>query len=107
MPAQLVEVTKVLQRQRRSLSVTLVGIPQKGRAPTREDFWECQKILDGTKGSLRKACKCQTEASDKLWDMNRETERALDTLTLLYERIVQVNSDFAKVDTEFVREFAG
>ena len=38
--------------------------------------------------------------------MNRKTERALETLALLYMRLEQFNSDFAKVDKEFDKEFS-
>ena len=48
--------------------------------------------------SLRKTYKNQTEANDKVWDLNRELERALDSLALFYERFEQVNSDLAAAD---------
>ena len=38
--------------------------------------------------------------------MNWKTERALETLALLYARCDQVNSDLAKADKEFDKEFA-
>ena len=67
----------------------------------REDLWELQKILDGKKGSLKKTYTCQTGANDTVWDLNRKTARALETLALLYTRFEQVNCDLAKVDEDF------
>ena len=69
-----------------------MGAPENPR-------WEKQ-------GSPKTTYRCQTEASDKVWDLNRKTERALDTLAILCERFEQVNSDVAKVDKEIDREFA-
>ena len=40
----------------------------------REDLWELRKILGGHKGSLRENCKCQTEANDRVWVLNRDEE---------------------------------
>ena len=48
------------------------------------------------KASLRKTYKNQTEADVKVWALNRETERALDTLASFYGLFVhQLNSDVA------------
>ena len=52
--------------------------------------------------SLKKTHTCQTEANDKVWDLNW----ALETLAILYVRFEQVNSDPAKVVKEFDRKFA-
>ena len=59
---------------------------------TREDLWELQT----KKGSLKKTCMCQTEANDKVWDLNRKTERAFETSALLYTRFEQINGELAR-----------
>ena len=48
-----------------------------------------------------KTCMCQTEASDEVWDLNMQTETALNTLAILFERFEQVNSDLANVAKNF------
>ena len=57
-------------------------------------------------GNLKKTYQCQTEANDKVWDLNRKTEKALETLALLYTRFEQINSDLDKVDKDFDKEFS-
>ena len=71
----------------------------------RQDRWELQKVLDEKERRPDKTYKCQTEANDKVWDRNQKTKRALETLAILQARFEQVNSDLAKVDKEFDREF--
>ena len=41
----------------------------------------------------------------KVWDMNRKTEKALDTLVILYSRFEQVSKDLGEVDPTFDEEF--
>ena len=43
----------------------------------KENIKELQKILDGKKGSFRKTYKSQTQANDKVWSPNLETEKGL------------------------------
>ena len=57
------------------------------------------------KASLRKTYRCQTEAKDKVWTQNKETEKALETPSILYECFEQVNSDLANVNMKFCTEF--
>ena len=54
-----------------------------------------------TKGSLRKTCKSQTEAREKVWASNKETENGLETLAVLFERFERANSDLADIDKQF------
>ena len=49
--------------------------------------------------SLRKTYKCQTEANEKVWFLDRDSEKALVPLENICERIEQVNGDLANVDT--------
>ena len=70
----------------------------------REDLWDLQKILAGEKASLRKTYKTQTEANDKVWSLNSGTEKASETLAVLFERLKQVKSDLADVDEEMDEE---
>ena len=108
MPAQMAEVAKGFWKEKEDGSLSLLPgwDTTKKLIVNREDMWELQKILEGKKGSLKKTRKCPTEANDKGWDLHQKTERALDTFAILYERFEQVNSDLAKVDKEFDREFA-
>ena len=66
---------------------------------------DIQNILNGTKASLRKTHRTQTEANDKVRDMNRKTEQALDTFAILNARFEQVTKDLAEVDEQFHKEF--
>ena len=52
--------------------------------------------LRGKQASLRKTYGSETEANDKVWSLNQETEKALEALAILYERFEQVNSDVDK-----------
>ena len=53
---------------------------------------------------LGKTYKTQTEANDKVWDVNRKTEKALDTLEILYVRFEVVSRDLGEVDQVFDEE---
>ena len=50
---------------------------------------------------MRKTCKSQTEAREKVWDLNKETENVLETLAVLFERFERANSDLADIDKQF------
>ena len=52
----------------------------------------------------RKTHKCLSEANDKVWSLNRQTEKALDTLVILYERSEQVKNSFVNVEFEEMKE---
>ena len=41
----------------------------------------------GRKAAFRKTHKSQTEANDKVWALNKEKEKVLETLAILYERL--------------------
>ena len=63
------------------------------------------RVLSGKKASLGKTYKTQTEANDKVWDTNRKTEKALDTVAILYGRFEQVSKDLGEVDHTIDKEF--
>ena len=69
----------------------------------RDDLWTYKKSSMAKKTSLRKTNKCQTEANDKVWSLNRDTEKALDTFEILHERFEPVIGDLANV----VRGYGG
>ena len=50
---------------------------------------------------MRKTCESQTEAREKVWDLNKETENGLETLAVLFERFERANSDLADIDKQF------
>ena len=64
-----------------------------------------QNILEGTTTSLRKGHRTQTEANDKVWNMNRKTEQALDTFAILNTKFEQVTDDLGEVVEQFDKEF--
>ena len=79
----MAEGAKSPGRKRRSARQT--G-PQKKRCSIRrEDLWELQQILDAKKASF------------EVWTLNRDTEKALDTLAILHERF----GDLANTDKKF------
>ena len=67
--------------------------------------WQLQKSLDDKKGSLRKTYKSQTEANEKVWSLNMESEKALEGKASTYERSKQSNEDLCEVDKKFDAEF--
>ena len=58
----------------------------------------CKKKTGWEEGSLRKTYKSQTEASDREWSLNLETEKALEELASLYNRFEQSNRDLCDID---------
>ena len=62
---------------------------EKVKNNTFEHLCELKKILDGQMGRLKKNHMCQTEANDKVWDLNRKTERIPETWALLCTRFDQ------------------
>ena len=67
----------------------------------REDLGELQKVLDGKKSQPPQDPQMPDGGNDKVWALNRQTETALDTLAILYQRFERVNSDLANVDKQF------
>ena len=57
------------------------------------------------KWSRHKTYKTQTEASDKVRDLIRRIEQALDTLAILYVRFEQVSKDLGEVYQQIDKEF--
>ena len=57
------------------------------------------------KASLGTTYKTQTEANDKAWDFLGKTEKALETLAILYARFEKVSRDLGAVDQKFDKEF--
>ena len=86
------------EQEVRNLGETSGGATGKHLKITCEDLWELQRILDGKKVDLRKTYKTQTEVNDKVWALNREPERALETLAIFYVRFGQVTKDLGEVD---------
>ena len=66
--------------------------------------WNHKKSWMAKKASLRKTYRCQTEANDKVWSLKKETEKALETLAILHERLEQVNSDLTDIHKKFEKE---
>ena len=63
---------------------------------------ETATILDGKKASLRQTCDNQTKANDKdWWDLNRKTEKALETLAIFYVRFEQGIKGSVVLDPKF------
>ena len=76
-----------------------MGYRKKNSASNVKTSGNCKKA------SLRKTYKNQTEANNKVWAVNRDPKRAVDTLALLNERFEQVNSDSAHVDKKFDKHY--
>ena len=67
---------------------------------TCDDILDLQKIVTGKKASLGHTYKTQTEANDKVWDLNKKTEWALEALAILYARF-DLGEVYQNVDKEF------
>ena len=52
---------------------------------TKEDMWTLQRVLDSRKCSLGSTYKKNSEANNKVYDLNHNTMAALDRLTDAYE----------------------
>ena len=90
------------QRAAKSGADKTHGVTRRKQAGQVADL---QNILNGTKASLRKTHRTQTEANDKVWDMNRKTEQALDTFAILNTKFEQVTEDLGEVVEQFDKEF--
>ena len=60
--------------------------------------------MNGKKASLGKTYKTQTEANDKGWDLNRKTEKALDTMAILCARFDKVSRVLGEIDQQFDKD---
>ena len=61
----------------------------------------CKTSWIAKRASQRKTHKTQIEAHERSWDMNRKTEKALDTLAIFFARFEQVSKDLGEVDQQF------
>ena len=56
---------------------------------TSDDLWRIRDKLDGKKSSLGKTYKMNREANDKVYDLNQQASKYLETLALLYSNFEQ------------------
>ena len=61
---------------------------QKYLNVTSDDLWRIRTNWDGKKSSLGKTDKMNREANDKVYDVNQQASKYLDTLTLLYSNFL-------------------
>ena len=67
----------------------------------KEQFWSLQRIRNGKKSSLQKTYKTQSDANDKVWQLNENTEKALGFLG----DVEAVNRDLCDMVKNFGGEF--
>ena len=72
---------------------------------TSDDLWRTRDKLDGKKSSLRKTHKMNIEANDKVYDLNPQASKYLETLALLYSNFEQICTEKKEVEEQFDRDF--
>ena len=78
---------------------------QKYLNVTSDDLWRIRDKLDGKKSSLGKTYKTNREANDKVYDLNQQATRYLETLALLYSNFEQICTEKKEVEEQFDRDF--
>ena len=59
-------------------------VQTKNYVVLKEHIWELQRTFGGNKSSLRKTYKNKSEANDKVWQLNENTQKALALLAKFY-----------------------
>ena len=72
---------------------------------TSDDLWRIREKLDGKKSSLGKTCKMNREANDKVYDLNQQAPKYLETLALLFSNFEQICTEKREVEEQFGRDF--
>ena len=98
-------------RMRHPARVRESGVGKKSKTQykylnvTSDDLWRIRDTLDGKKSSLGRTYKMNTEVNDKLYDLNQQAMKYLETLALLYANIEQICSEKREVEEQFDRDF--
>ena len=72
---------------------------------TSDELWRIRDKLDGKKRSLGRTYKMNTEAINKVYDLNQQSTKYSDTLALLYENFEQICTEKGEAEEQFDRDF--
>ena len=69
------------------------------------DLWRVRAKLDGKNVSLGRTCKTSKETNDKVYALNQQTSKHLETLTLLFENFEQACNEKREAEEQFDKDF--
>ena len=69
------------------------------------DLWRVRAKLDGKKRSLGRTCKTSKETNDKVYALNQQTSKHLETLALLYGNFEQACNEKREAEEQFYKDF--
>ena len=72
---------------------------------TSDDLWCIRDKLAGKKSSLGKTYKTNREANDKVYELNQQASKYVETLALLYANFERICAEKKEVEEQFARDF--
>ena len=72
-----------------------------------DDLWRVRAKLDGKKRSLGKTYKTSQETNGKVYALNQQTGKYLETLAILYENFEKACTERKEAEEPFDKDFHG
>ena len=72
---------------------------------TADDVWCIRDKLAGKTSSLGKTYKTNREANEKVYDLNQQASKYVETLALLHANFEQICTEKREVEEQFDRDF--
>ena len=72
---------------------------------TSDDLWCIRDKLSGKKSSLGKTYKTNKETNDKVYDLNQQASKHVETLGLLYANFERICAEKKEAEDQFDRDF--